>query len=886
MLCVSPATRLTPQSYKVYPPRELSFERTHTSDLPDSDKVIMFLFGVRDTSSDFSVLVANLTDRAFAALRKDAPLSQFSQPTHEFCILTGFSADTVTLESSEDKMGASSNLYKERETSAITLDAPPLAIASIATALADFTYPSHENRLDDMNSATTTASSVTEEVKKPKKRPHENDSSPSESYGTSASNNSNTPQPPPTTSSSNSSTSEEHQFNPAQVLEAWGKVAPENTHDSTIDEDVGRHTKIRFVEKIITTITTNVDGPDSMMEDSWSIPAMSSIGAAGAAWSAPQEQHSAPSQPISALSLAANAIDNPLQFLDDSELEALDDEQLDNILDSLLIRIVEQLVEMSAADSELQDELNAPDKSGFTLLHYASMYNLQALVPVLLARGANPDTRTTRGNLTPLHLACGADNMAIVELLVRHGCAINVKDSFDMTPADHAYSNGFPELAQWLKNKMGLDVEQRSENRASEDYLMEEMSTESPPPSASPGPSSVGNSGGSGKPPGTTQSGFKGGAKNLSSQKEMLQNAFTNLSLKDKLAINVLVKKQQHQQQKAGKSSGGDGGPSATGLAGKKQKQHRKLVAKVMGTKGSANVRKDVIMENDREDDMDSDLASSFGHGSSADDPDKLTHETMEMFNSSPSRTGRSLRTKGERDARSESNLNRLGEEAYDSEDVDDDDDDDDDAASDNDLSSVFSESDRESLDVALSLLNQNELKNLHDDSAKIESNVRAWMLRKNYQTLREAQRALQTTMGTEQISGAISSGCGDIINPGEALFANRSPLGDATPPELGERSQSDGAGRRFTPSAGYGNLSEPEAMRMQQAKQQAKDVARVEPERKKNLSNVKNQALAALVIRKNILRPQNTVKKMPAGVGSLGEQKTSYPPGDEMTDS
>ena len=65
-----------------------------------------------------------------------------------------------------------------------------------------------------------------------------------------------------------------------------------------------------------------------------------------------------------------------LEFLDDAQLTDMDDEQLDSILDSLLIRIVETLVEMSASDTELREELNAPDKSGFTLLHYASLYNL------------------------------------------------------------------------------------------------------------------------------------------------------------------------------------------------------------------------------------------------------------------------------------------------------------------------------------------------------------------------------------------------------------------------------------------------------------------------------------------------------------------------------
>ena len=124
-------------------------------------------------------------------------------------------------------------------------------------------------------------------------------------------------------------------------------------------------------------------------------------------------------------------------FLDDGQLNDIDDDQLDSLIDSLLIRIVEMLVEMSSNDIELQEELNSPDKSGFTLLHYASLYTLQSLLPVLISRGANVDTLSVRGKLTPLHLACGAGNFAVVELLTRNGCAIEVFDSSRLTPSDH-----------------------------------------------------------------------------------------------------------------------------------------------------------------------------------------------------------------------------------------------------------------------------------------------------------------------------------------------------------------------------------------------------------------------------------------------------------------
>lgn len=147
------------------------------------------------------------------------------------------------------------------------------------------------------------------------------------------------------------------------------------------------------MEKIINTLGAP-DQSDAMMEDSWSIPTINHMSD-----SQTLDDSSNPSNPsnhppsslsnfppasfapgsMSSSSPAppSNNDDgdtNPLEFLDDAQLETLDDTQLDSILDSLLIRIVEQMVEMTAADSELQEELNAPDKSGFTLLHYASMY--------------------------------------------------------------------------------------------------------------------------------------------------------------------------------------------------------------------------------------------------------------------------------------------------------------------------------------------------------------------------------------------------------------------------------------------------------------------------------------------------------------------------------
>lgn len=61
-----------------------------------------------------------------------------------------------------------------------------------------------------------------------------------------------------------------------------------------------------------------------------------------------------------------------------------------------------------------------------------------------------------------------------------------------------------------------------------------------------------------------------------------------------------------------------------------------------------------------------------------------------------------------------------------------------------NDIQSVISESDKESLDVAMSMMGQQERLQVEDEVRIIQANVRAWLLRKNYINLRESAKVLQ----------------------------------------------------------------------------------------------------------------------------------------------
>uniref|UniRef100_A0A6U0FPM0 Uncharacterized protein n=1 Tax=Helicotheca tamesis TaxID=374047 RepID=A0A6U0FPM0_9STRA len=336
-----------------------------------------------------------------------------------------------------------------------------------------------------------------------------------------------------------------------------------------------------------------------------------------------------------------------LLFLDNTELKGMDNDKLDSVLDSLLVRLVENLVEISCSSKQLQDDLTSPDKSGFTLLHYASLYNLQSLIPVLISHGSNPDAPTTRWRFTPLHLACVAGNEAVVDLLVRSGCTVWVYDSFNSSPADHAVRNGFPKIAQWLKDTAGEDTSGRGK-KGSDSMELDQK-----------------------------------GEIETDVERFLSQSAFSNLSLKDKLAMNLLLKRR--------KKDGRD------------------------GCAGDAST--DEVSSNQ---DTDSDkLVAYFG--------------------------------------------------------------------------SAISESDMESLNMAMRLMNQEELDDLENNSRGVDEDLRKWMLRRNYESLKEATLYLRHTEREKS----------NMRQPGDFLGSSS-----------------------------------------------------------RGLSNVKNQAIAGLIIRKNMSRLQNSRKE------------------------
>jgi hypothetical protein len=125
------------------------------------------------------------------------------------------------------------------------------------------------------------------------------------------------------------------------------------------------------------------------------------------------------------------------QWLDDAQLALMSTTDLEKLTERYLMSVVKQLVQLASVDDDLRTELDALDSSGLSLLHYCCLYNLTALVPVLMARGASVEQRTSLPSIgevdaslpavesTALHLAASAGHLAIVQMLVSNSSANN-----------------------------------------------------------------------------------------------------------------------------------------------------------------------------------------------------------------------------------------------------------------------------------------------------------------------------------------------------------------------------------------------------------------------------------------------------------------------------
>lgn len=158
---------------------------------------------------------------------------------------------------------------------------------------------------------------------------------------------------------------------------------------------------------------------------------------------------SSPSNATNDSNVFASTPSNPLQdgmeWLDDTQLSSLSNNELEVMMDRYIMDVVKQLVTLATVDDELIAEIDSLDSNGYSLFHYCCAYNLISLIPVLLARGIEVNHVAADGS-TGLHLAVGAGHYPIVQSLLESGAKVLVWNEEGMTPYDIAIQEGDEEM--------------------------------------------------------------------------------------------------------------------------------------------------------------------------------------------------------------------------------------------------------------------------------------------------------------------------------------------------------------------------------------------------------------------------------------------------------
>ena len=318
-----------------------------------------------------------------------------------------------------------------------------------------------------------------------------------------------------------------------------------------------------------------------------------------------------------------------LAELDADALASLSEAELDAAVEQLMLRVVGQMGRLAATDRELVDELDAPDAHGLGLLHYCALYNLDALIAELVAKGAAPDGHA-RARDAPLHLAASGGHVGAVRALLRGGADARRRDARNRTPRDRAADRGHARVAALL-----ADAEDRG---VAEDARMVDARRHD-----------------GGAAPGGE---LDDEPEPRVSYAALLHTAFSSLSLHEKCALSIARQEQ----------------PSAPAAA---------------TTPAAAAAREPGLA------DRLADLAPALAEAAA-----RLADGAR--LGDAPAPPGSFATT------------------------------------------SVISDSDQESLDVAMSLMAADERRELEDEARVITTNVKAWIVRRNYIKVREAARTLE----------------------------------------------------------------------------------------------------------------------------------------------
>ena len=95
-------------------------------------------------------------------------------------------------------------------------------------------------------------------------------------------------------------------------------------------------------------------------------------------------------------------------------------------------------------------DVDIPDNSGYTALHYSCRNNHPSLVTYLLQKGACVNAQTKSGRDTPLHRASYAGHQDIVSTLLQHGANILMTNADGQTAFHRACVAGRTEVVKLM----------------------------------------------------------------------------------------------------------------------------------------------------------------------------------------------------------------------------------------------------------------------------------------------------------------------------------------------------------------------------------------------------------------------------------------------------
>ena len=105
-------------------------------------------------------------------------------------------------------------------------------------------------------------------------------------------------------------------------------------------------------------------------------------------------------------------------------------------------------------------DVNAKDKYGESPLLFAATFGHKEIAELLIANGADVNTKIDKIGMTPLHIATGQGYKEIVELLIAKGADVNAKDVGGKTPLDWAIRRHHHEIADLLRKHGGKTGEE------------------------------------------------------------------------------------------------------------------------------------------------------------------------------------------------------------------------------------------------------------------------------------------------------------------------------------------------------------------------------------------------------------------------------------------